>query len=142
MAGINTGRWFISGIIAGIIIAVVDFVLNGMFLMQQWNDAMAALSLPPASGGAIVSFIIIDLVIGLAALWIYVGIRPRYGANYTTAIYAGLATWLLVILLPHLTIQISGVLPAGLTWTVIIVGLVQYVVATVVGAYFYQEETA
>ena len=142
MAGINTGRWFISGIIAGVILAVVDVVLNGMILGQQWNDAMTKLNLPAMSGGSVVVFIIIDLVVGLAALWIYVGIRPRYGANYTTAIYAGLAAWLLTILLPSVFYLASGLFSAGLVWTGIIVGLVAYVVATVVGAYFYQEETA
>ena len=142
MAGINTGRWFMSGIIAGIIIAVVDFVLNGMILSQQWNDAMTALNLPAIGGGSVVVFVIIDLIIGLAALWIYVGIRPRFGATATTAVYAGIATWLLSILLPSIISMATGVLPSGLLWIVIIVGIVQYVVATVVGAYFYQEEGA
>lgn len=142
MAGINTGRWFISGIIVGVIIAVVDFVLNGMILAQRWNDAMTALSLPPMSGSSAVFFIIIDLIIGLAALWIYVGIRPRFGATATTAVYAGIATWLLSILLPSIFLMALGLFPSGLLWIAIVVGLVQYVIATVVGAYFYQEEGA
>jgi hypothetical protein len=142
MAGINTGRWFVSGIIAGVILAVVDFVLNGMVLGAQWTDAMTKLNLPAMSGGSVVVFVIIDLIVGLAALWIYVGIRPRYGANHTTAIYAGLAAWLLTILLPSVFYLAAGLFPAGLVWTGLVVGLVAYVVATVVGAYFYQEETA
>lgn len=143
MAGINTGRWFISGIIAGVIIAVVDFVLNVMILAQRWNDAMTALNLPPPmSGSSAVFFIIIDLIIGLAALWIYVGIRPRFGATATTAVYAGIATWLLSVLLPNILLMALGLFPSGLLWIGIVVGLVQYVVATVVGAYFYQEEGA
>ena len=142
MRGINTSRWLMSGIIAGVIFAIVDFVLNGMVLVQQWAAAMTALGLPQIGGATVVVFIIIDLVVGLAAMWIYVGIRPRFGASVTTAVYAGLATWLLAILVPNVVILVTGLLPSGLVWTIIVVGIVQFVVGTVVGAYFYQEEAA
>jgi len=144
MGGINVGRWIMGGIVAGIVFAVVDFVLNGMILGAQWEAAMAALGLPPMAAGAgtIVFFVVFDLVAGLAAVWIYVGIRPRFGASATTAVYAGLVTWLLLFLLPDLFIMSTGLLPANLLTIVIVVGVFQIVAGTVAGAYFYQEDTA
>ena len=97
MGNINVGRWVGGGVVAAVILFVVDFVLNGMILANQWAAAMTALGKPAMgeSAGEIVVFVIYDLVLGLAALWIYVGIRPRFGAGVTTAVYAGLATWVL-----------------------------------------------
>ena len=117
------------------------FVLNGIILAEQWAQAMTDLGRPALAEttGELVTFLIYDLVMGLAALWIYVGIRPRFGPGTTTAIYAGLATWLLAIALPNAFVLTIGLFPATLLWTVIIVGIVQLVVPTVVGAYLYRE---
>jgi hypothetical protein len=141
MGKIDTGRWILGGVVAAIILFIVDFVLNGMILAQQWNDAMAALQKPAMteSAGNIILFAVLNLIIGLTAVWIYVGIRPRFGPGVTTAIYAGLATWLLAIVCPNLGLLVIGLLPAGLLWTGIIVGIIQVPVATIAGAYLYKE---
>jgi hypothetical protein len=60
MGGINTGRWIVGGLIAGVIIAAIDVILNGMMFNQAWIDANAALNLPPMTAGAVVTFIAID----------------------------------------------------------------------------------
>jgi hypothetical protein len=142
MGNINWGRMILGGIVAGIILFIVDYILNGVILAQQWQDAMTALGKPAMteSAGTIVMAIILNLVLGLAALWIYVGIRPRFGAGVTTAIYAGLAVWVVGYLVTNLFLLIAGLLPASILWTGIIVGVIQVPVATVVGAYLYKEE--
>ena len=144
MTNINVGRWVVGGVVAAVILFIVDYVLNAVILMQQWTDAMTALGRPAlgASTGEIVFFAVFDLVLGLAALWIYVGIRPRFGPSVTTAVYAGLATWLLVVALPTAFMLMIGLFPAVLLWIVTIVGVFQVVGATVAGAYLYQEEAS
>jgi len=143
MGKINVGRWILGGVIAGVIILIVDWVLNGVILMDQWNQAMADLGKPAfgQSAAEIVGYVVFDLVVGLIALWIYVGIRPRFGAGAMTAVYAGLAVWLLLSV-SVLVLLGLGLFPAALVWTSVIVGLFQVVIATVIGAYFYQEEAA
>jgi hypothetical protein len=142
MGNINVGRWILGGVVAAVVLFIVDFVLHGMVLMQQWADAMAALQMPPMgeSAGEIVSFAIFNLIIGLTAVWIYVGIRPRFGPGVQTAIYAGLATWILGYFMPNAFLLVSGMFPASLLWTTIIVALIQVPLATVAGAYLYKEE--
>jgi hypothetical protein len=73
------------------------------------------------------------------AVWIYAGIRPRFGAGVKTAIYAGLAVWLVGYLVPNLIFMATGVFPAVLFWVGIIVGVIQVPLATVAGAYLYRE---
>jgi hypothetical protein len=142
VGNVNIGRGIIGGVVAAIILFVVDFVVNGVILMEQWTAAMAALQRPAMGGtvGEIVLFVVLDLIIGLTAVWIYVGIRPRFGPGVKTAIYAGIATWLLACLVPNGFSAATGLFPASLLWTTIIVALIQIPVATVAGAWLYQEE--
>jgi hypothetical protein len=141
MGKINVSRWILGGVVAAVILFVIDFILNGMILAQQWNDAMAALQKPAMTptAGAIIMFAVLNLIVGLTAIWIYVGIRPRFGPGVTTAIYAGLATWLLAYAVPNVGLLVFDLLPAGLVWAAVIVGVIQVPVATVAGAYLYKE---
>jgi hypothetical protein len=142
MGNINWGRMVLGGVVAAVILFIVDYIVNGVILVQQWADAMAALGRPEMtpSAGLFILVAIVNLLIGLTALWIYTGIRPRYGASVQTAIYAGLATWVLVYAVGNLALAIAGLIPAGILWTTAIVGLIAVPVATVAGAYLYKEE--
>ena len=142
MGTINVGRLILGGVVAGVILFIVDYIVNGVILAQQWTDAMAALGKPAMTEdvGSIVLFAALSLVTGLTALWIYAGIRPRFGAGVTTAIYAGLAVWVIGYLVTNLFLLTVGLLPASVLWTGIIVGVIQLPVATVAGAYLYKEE--
>ncbi len=141
MGNINWGRAILGGVVAAIILFIVDWVVNGVILASQWSAAMTALGKPEmtASGGLLVLVAIIDLLIGLTALWIYTGIRPRYGASVQTAIMAGLATWVLAAVVGNLGFAVSGLLPAGILWTTAIVGFFAIPIATLAGAYLYKE---
>jgi hypothetical protein len=141
MGNINWGRLVLGGVVAAVILFIVDYIVNGVILVQQWADAMAALGRPEMtpSAGLFILVAIVNLLIGLTALWIYTGIRPRYGASVQTAIYAGLATWVLVYAVGNLALAIAGLIPAGILWTTAIVGLIAVPVATVAGAYLYKE---
>lgn len=140
MGTINIGRWLVGGIVAGIVLLVIDFILNGLILAQQWRDAFAALGKPATeNAGTFLVFALVNLIIGLTAVLIYVGIRPRFGPGVRTAIYAGLATWLLADVAANLVLLNFGLLPASLLWIGIVVGVIQIPVATVAGAYLYKE---
>jgi hypothetical protein len=141
MGNINVGRWILGGVVAGVVLFVIDFVVNGLILAQQWTDAMTALNLPAMTEnvGTLIIFLILSLIVGLVAVWIYAGIRPRFGAGVKTAIYAGLAVWLVGYLVPNLFFMATGVFPAVLFWVGIIVGVIQVPLATVAGAYLYRE---
>ena len=143
MANMNVGRWIIGGVVAAVVLFVVDFVVNGLILAQQWDAAMTAFGLPTMTeqgATTMLVFALCDLIVGLGAVWIYVGIRTRFGAGVTTAIYAGLAAWAVGYLAPMLSLMSVGVLPAALGWTGIVVGIIQVPAATVAGAYLYKEE--
>ena len=142
MSKIDTGRVLVGGIVAGIIIDVFESVLNGVVLSAHWNSVTAAHNLAAVGTNQIVLFNILGLVSGIAAVWTYAAMRPRFGAGPTTATYAALLVWVVGYLLPDVSNAVVGLVPMPLTLTILIVGLVEVIVATVVGAYLYKESGA
>lgn len=141
MRQINWIRVLIGGIVAGLIIDVVQWLLNGVFLGSDWREAMQALGRPVhETAGSIVFYIVLGFAYGIMAIGAYAAIRPRFGAGPTTALYAGLGVWLLGYFLPLLTWMPMGLFPAYLVAIAMAVGLAEILLATEAGAWIYQEE--
>ena len=140
MGRINLGRVVLGGIVAGVIINVVEYVLNVVVLADRWREVTAAHNLMPVGMHAILVFNIIGFIIGLAAVWTYAAIRPRFGEGPGTAFIAALLIWLVVDLVGDSYNAVVGLFPLSLTLILVAVSLVETVVATLVGAYLYKEE--
>lgn len=140
MGKINVGRWFLCGLIGGIVGDLVEAIAQAVWLGPAWNTAMKVLNKPPLSTNQIVEFNLIGLVIGFTALWIYVGIRPRFGAGPKTAVYAALATWVLASLVANSFFMVIPYLyPHHLALYATIVDLVACLLGTLAGAALYKE---
>jgi len=140
MRQINWNRVLLGGLVAGLIIDVVQWLINGVFLGPQWRQAMEALGKPLVeTPGGILFHILLGLVYGILAVWAYASIRPRYGAGPITALYAGLGVWLLGFFLPALTWIDMGLFPRRLVAIATLGGLAGILLATVAGAWLYQE---
>src|SRR2546423_14006753 len=112
MAHTNRVRVVLGGLLAGVVINVVEFVTNGVVLKADWGQAMQALGKPAVpSGSAIAVYNVWGFLVGIAAVWIYAAIRPRYGAGAGTAARAGIAAWGLADFLANLAKYASGGLP-------------------------------
>ena len=139
MGKINLGRVILGGIVAGIIIDIVEYVLNAIVLADRWNAIMAAHNLPQFTTSAIITFNIIGLVTGIAAVWTYAAIRPRFGEGPGTAFIAALLIWIVAYLLSDVGNELVGLYPMSVTLILVFVGLVEIVVATIAGAFIYKE---
>jgi hypothetical protein len=143
VAHTNRGRVLLGGLLAGLIINISEFVTNGVVLKADWGQAMQALGKAPVpSGSAIAVYNVWGFLVGVAAVWIYAAIRPRYGAGAGTAARAGIAAWGLAVFLANLANYPSGVFPTRLLVITGIVALVEIPVATILGAWLYKEEDA
>jgi hypothetical protein len=98
MSKINYGRVILAGLVAGLVINVVDYVVNVPILGPQWAAATAALGVKveQVSGQSAAGWITMDFIAGLFTAWLYAAIRPRYGAGAGTGLCAGVATWFIV----------------------------------------------
>ena len=139
MSKINIGRVFLGGILAGVIIDVFEFVLNGVVLADQWKAMMAAMNLPVMGMTEIIWFNLMGLILGIITVWTYAAIRPRFGAGVKTAVCAGVLTWLTACVYGNAMSTIIGMFPMQLTLTLAGVGLVELIVATIAGAWLYKE---
>jgi hypothetical protein len=87
-------------------------------------------------------FILLDVVAGIFLIWLYAAIRPRFGAGVRTAVIAGLAGWFSAGLLCNLIQLPNGIMPLGLTIIIIAFVLIEYVLAAVIGAKIYTEDSS
>jgi hypothetical protein len=143
MAHTNQVRVLLGGLLAGLVINIVEFITNGVVLRDAWGKAMQALGKPAQlSAGAMLIFNIWGFLLGIAAVWLYAAIRPRYDAGPKTAIRAGVFTWAVAVFLANLGNYPLGLFPVRLLVVSSIVALVEIVVATLVGAWLYNEEAA
>ncbi len=142
---INTKKVLLGGLAAAVVLNVIDYIVNARVLADRLNAAADAfkpgLSAQMMSGSAIVGYVITDLVVGLLLIWTYAAIRPRFGPGMRTATYAALLFWILGFLF-NLGYKQMGLMPANLWWTLAVVSLVCFLIATWVGAWIYTEEAA
>jgi hypothetical protein len=82
----------------------------------------------------------LGLIGGIVTIWIYAGIRPRFGAGVGTAVRAGVVAWLLTNMIPNLSFMwVAQLFSRHLTVYTTAGGLVEIVVGTIAGAALYKE---
>ena len=140
---INWTRVILGGLLAGLIVNICEQLVNGLLLGSEWAAAMKALNHSPEMGiGPTTAFWLWGFLIGLYALWLYVTIRPRFGAGPRTAMIAGIAVWVPGSLLAMITPAALHLFRYRLIAIGVVLGLVEIVIGTVVGAWLYKEGKA
>jgi hypothetical protein len=142
---INTGKVLVGGVVAGVVMNVIDFIVN-MFIvgerMKAETDAFKpGLSDQMMSSNTMISYIVMDFALGIALIWTYAAIRPRFGPGIKTATYAALLFWILagIFLSGYLHM---GMMSTGLWFTFAFLGLVNFLLSAWAGAKFYAEDAA
>ena len=105
MGKINLGRVILGGIVAGIVMDILGYLVDGVLLAPRWADGMTSLGHSDFTTNQIIGFNILGLVAGIALIWLYAAIRPRYGAGSRTAITAAIWFWIIGDLIPNLGIM-------------------------------------
>ena len=139
MASINTRGVVVGGLVAGLIINVSEYILNEPILGADMLAEMTARNLPAVGGGAIAGFLILGFVVGIVLVWVYAAMRPRFGAGPKTAAIAGVVVWFLDYFCASVTLGLLGLFSARLLFIGLVWGLVEMIVAALVGARLYSE---
>jgi len=142
MGKINGSRVFLGGLLAGIVMFILGGASLVMYLGKLYEAALQALGRPlTATAGMYVLAFIMSLIGGILAVWLYAAIRPRFGAGAKTAIIAGFFIWVIGSLFPSISMGTMGFFPTNLLVIDGISGLVIYIVATLLGAWVYKEQS-
>jgi hypothetical protein len=142
---INTQKVLIGGLAAGVVMNIIDFVVNkfilGARMMAETEAFKPGLAEQMNKGSTVISFIVMDFIVAFALVWTYAAIRPRFGPGLKTASYAAILFWILA------GVFYSGYLHMGMTsmglWlSLAIVGLINLLISAWVGARLYSEDSA
>ncbi len=139
MTKINFSRVFLGGLVAGLILNLGDFLVHGPVFGEEWKAAMAMYNMPEPGGGAIVWFVFMDLIVGMAMVWLYAAIRPRFGAGGRTAIVSGIIVWFLGWFWHMGGLVAMGIYPQDLIMITLLWGFFQMSLAAIAGAWLYKE---
>lgn len=93
MSRIHTGRLVLGALAAGVVINVVETVVNLTVLAAMMEEMLASVNRPPVAGAAMGGYVVLAFALGFMLVWTYAAIRPRYGAGPGTALRAGAAVW-------------------------------------------------
>jgi hypothetical protein len=138
MGRINLKGVIVGGLVAGLVLNVFDYFFWGVLFAKDLAAALQALNRPPADQ-YIPIWIALDFLYGIALVYLYAAIRPRFGAGPGTAVHAGLIAWVLIGLLHLIGEGPMQLFPMRLMVIGTLVGLVIIPLATVAGAKFYRE---
>ncbi len=140
MGSINTGRVVLGGLLAGVIVFVSTaarvLVLREQIVGFIENHGLQGLG----QTEGLVFFAVYSVEMGILIVWLYAAIRPRFGAGATTAIAGGVFFWISIYFVPYAALLRFDLIPIGgvlvhWIWTVVEIPL-----ASVAGAWVYQEE--
>jgi hypothetical protein len=128
-----------GGLLAGLVINVGEFLLNIPVAGEWMEQEMTARNLPPMAPATIALFVVMCFGLGLLLVWLYAAIRARFGPGAGTAVRAGFVVWALAYLWPSITMVAMGMFSTGLTAVTAGWGLAEVLIASLAGAYVYQE---
>ena len=140
MAQINTGRVILGGLAAGLVINISESVLNLAVVADDTEELVASLGVEPASGAVIGILVVVGFLIGIATVWLYAAIRPRFGAGPRVAMISGGVVWALAHLWRMTDITLFLGLSTSFVMLVLVWTLVESLLAAYVGAWLYQEQ--
>jgi len=135
----NVGRVIAGGIAAGIVINVVEGVMNMVVLGDAMRDMYAAMGVPEPGGSAIAVYMVLALLLGFVLAWVYAAVRPRLGAGPRTAVRTGLVVWAAAGVVPIVGWYVMGMLSTGLLFVFLGYTLVEYVAGALVAGMIYRE---
>jgi hypothetical protein len=142
MGHINWKRVVGGGLAAGFVMNAGEAALHGGLLGQDAAAQFKQFGVPDTPAGwQLPALILITFVLGIASVWLYAAIRPRFGPGAKTALVAGLAVWVIAHLWSgvYLGAGFTGLISARLAFIPVFWGLVEAPLGTLVGAWIYKE---
>jgi len=136
-------RLLSSGIAAGVVIWIVDFIANGMVLADRYKmlqDAGLFLSQPRLPFAPLWTLTELGLGIGLA--WIYAAVRPRLGPGPKTALTIGVVVGVMMHVPGNLAQASWSAVGRFVPLVWLIFGLIGTTAGALVAGALYKEEAA
>src|SRR4030095_9609159 len=93
MGNINMGRVILGGLVAGLVLNIGEFLLNGVVLASQMKAFNAQHNFADPGNNFLIMAVLLTFLLGIVLVLGYAAIRPRFGPGVKTAIIASLFAW-------------------------------------------------
>jgi len=140
MKGIDTPRWILGGVVAGIVILIVESAASGLY-MEDLKALLEARGLRiEMTAGLFGLGAVGSLLVGLTLVFLYAAARPRFGPGPGTAVLVAVALWLGGYLATLLGGAMLGLFPGWMMALWGAIGLAELVLAALAGGWVYREQ--
>jgi hypothetical protein len=142
MTTVNWRRVVLGGLAAGLVMNASEAALHGGVLGGDAVALFESYDIPTTAEPWQMGLLIgMTFVLGVATVWLYAAIRPRYGAGPGTALRAGLAVFVLAHLWAgvYLAAGFAGLVTPRLAWIPVLWGLFEATAGALAGAWLYRE---
>jgi len=143
MKKINVGRVLLGGLVAGVVLNIGEFLLNGVVLADAMKKDFERLHLSADPGGNFIAkAVVVTFILGIVMTFLYAAIRTQFGPGVKTTIYTGLLAWFFTYFYPGVINSGLGLVAMNLFWIGLVWGLVEYAIGAIAGAWLYKEAEA
>jgi hypothetical protein len=140
MSGINLKRLLLSAVAAGFVIWLIEGAGAVMLYMEIMEARLAELGLSMQMSGSVMAITIgVSLITGFSIMFFYAAVRPRFGPGPRTAILVAVVLWLGGYFLSLVGYYLAGIYPSHLLVQWGAVGLVEMMLAALLGGWIYRE---
>ncbi|MEJ2368630.1 MAG: hypothetical protein P8Z49_09880 [Acidobacteriota bacterium] len=136
----NWTRLFWGGLAAGVLLNVIDFVVEGIFLAQRYQQSQSSgmfLQNPRLPFTPL--WILGLLCIGWLIAWVYASVRPRLGPGPKTAVVVGLVLGLLMHVPYNFLMACWSPVGRFFPFVWMITGICEVILATLLAGRIYRE---
>jgi phage-related minor tail protein len=106
---------------------------------NEMDLVLASRGLPPLSNIAMMFFIVLSFINGIALVLLYAIVKEHLGAGIRTSVIVSLVFWFLTYFLNNVSLIAYGFMPVRLTVIGTIWGLAELLLAGIVGSKLYKE---
>lgn len=138
----NRQKIVVAGLVAGLVLNVLDFITYSYITAGALKQAMDAvnpsLSVAMASSRAMATSIVMDFLLGIVLVWLYAAMRPRYGAGPRNALVSAFFVWL-VSCFAYSMLHTMGMVTMHLFLLVAVLSLITLSLGALAGGKLYTE---
>lgn len=137
MAGISRTGLTAGGLVAGIVLLATGTVFGSLVVLPE-----AAANFGDAYSPSLAVPLLSRLALGFVIVWVYAGLRPRYGVGSRSVLAAGLAIWVAWAFAIVSTAAIAPIANSLTIALVVVWGLIEIVAAAFAGGSVYRNRAA
>ena len=145
MKQLDIVRLVMAGLVSGIVIYVVESILNGVILAADWKAwsvvASQIFRMPPETN-SLIFWGIQALIAGWAGTFVYAAIRAWVGVNLRAAYISGLAVWAVGWLGMSFDKLALGIEPNKMIFYNLLAALLACLLGQVAASFIYRDKTS